>query len=302
MRIVVSGSTGLVGTALTPVLAANGHDVVPLVRRRPVGERAIGWDPMRGTIDRTGLEGADAVIHLASENTFGHWTAAKKRRIRDSRVLGTRLLSEAIAGLARRPQVLLSASATGYYGDRGDEELTEQSAQGDDFLAHVAHDWEAATSAAGDAGIRVVNMRFGVVLDPRGGGLGMMLPFFRLGLGGYVGSGDQYMSWIASHDLMHAIVHLLGSPTLTGPVNVTAPNPVTHRELGKTLGKVLGRPAFVPVPAFALMIVFGRDGAAMVQSGQRALPARLLASGYRFSTDTVEAALRRLLAAPESGR
>lgn len=300
MKIVVSGSTGLIGSNLTPVLASQGHDVVPLVRRRPsAGERAIAWDPEAGTIDRAGLEGADAVIHLAGENVFGRWSPAKKQRIRDSRVQGTRIVSDAIARLTRRPTLLLAASAIGYYGDRGDEALTEQSGPGEDFLAQVSRDWEAATTPAQQAGIRVVNMRMGVVLTPTKGALAMMLPPFRLGLGGPVGSGNQYLSWIALDDAINAILHLLDAPPLAGPVNLTAPNPVTNREFAKTLGKVLGRPAVVTVPMFALRMAFGTDGAAMLQSGQRVLPARLLASGFRFQFTAIEPALHALLTRPE---
>jgi uncharacterized protein len=303
MRIAVSGSTGLIGSALVPALTSQGHEVVRLVRRRPApGERAVGWDPERGTIDRAGLEASDVVIHLAGENVFGRWTPAKQQRIRDSRVQGTRLVSDAIAGLTRAPKLLLAASAIGYYGDRGEEAVTEQSAPGDDFLARLAREWEAATASATRAGIRVANMRFGVVLTPAGGALATMLPPFRLGLGGPVGSGKQYLSWIALDDAINAIVHVLSTTTLAGPVNITAPNPVTNRDFAKTLGKVLSRPAVIPVPAFALRVAFGTEGAAMLQSGQRVLPARLLASGFRFGFEAVEPALRYLLAAPRSGR
>jgi uncharacterized protein (TIGR01777 family) len=298
MKIVVSGSTGLIGSALVPRLVREGHEVVPLVRRRVTpGERALSWAPEDGTIDRAGLEaaGIDAVVHLAGENVFGRWTPAKKQRIRESRVHGTRLVAEAIAGLTRPPRVLLAASAVGYYGDRGEEELTEGSAAGDDFLAHVARDWEAATASAAAAGIRVHNLRFGVVLTPTGGGLGKMLPAFRLGLGGPVGSGNQYFSWIALDDTINAILHVLATPSLAGPVNVTAPTPVTNREFAKTLGKVLGRPAVVTVPSFALRMAFGTDGAAMLQSGQRVMPGRLLASGFQLRYPALESALRGLL-------
>ena len=305
MKIVVSGSTGLIGSALIDALRGRrrDHEIVPLVRR-PVspGEYAIAWDPERGAIDRAGLEGADAVIHLAGENVFGRWSAAKKQRIYDSRVKGTRLVSDALAGLHRPPATLLAASAIGYYGDRGDEPVTEASTPGADFLAHVARDWEAATAAATRAGIRVVNMRMGVVLTTTGGALTKMLPAFRLGLGGPVGSGNQYLSWIALADVLNAIPHLLEKADLVGPVNMTAPVPVTNRAFARTLGKVLGRPAVVTVPAFALRIAFGTDGAAMVQSGQRVLPARLLASGFNFGSPDVEHALRFLLAPSESGR
>jgi uncharacterized protein (TIGR01777 family) len=299
MKIVVSGSTGLVGSALQPVLVRAGHDVVPLVRRPPApGERAIQWNPARGTIDRAGLEGADAVIHLAGENVFGRWTPAKKNRIRDSRVLGTQLVSDALAGLNRRPRTLLAASAVGYYGDRGDEMLTEQSAPGEDFLAHVSREWEAATGAATRAGIRVVNLRFGIVLTATGGALAKMLPPFRLGLGGHIGSGNQYVSWIAMDDVLAAIAFALSTETLAGPVNMTSPNPVTNRELAKTLGKVLGRPAIVAVPSFALRMAFGSEGAAMLESGQRVLPERLRAAGFRYRHETIEATLRDELVKP----
>jgi uncharacterized protein len=301
MKIVVSGSTGLIGSALKRAL--RDHEVVPLVRRRVTsGEHVLAWDPERGTIDRAGLEGADAVIHLAGENVFGRWSPAKKQRIYDSRVKGTRLVSDALAGLRRPPATLLAASAIGYYGDRGEEAVTEESAPGEDFLAHVARDWEAATAPATRAGIRVVNMRNGVVLTTTGGALAKMLPAFRLGLGGTVGSGNQYLSWIVLDDIIDAILHLLGNSNLVGPVNMTAPTPVTNRDFAKTLGKVLGRPAVVPVPAFALRMVFGTEGAAMVQSGQRVLPARLIASGFRFSFREVEPALRHLLAPSERPR
>ena len=303
MKIAVSGSTGLIGSALIPVLASQGHETVRLVRQRAVaGERAVGWDPERGTIDRAGLEGSDAVIHLAGESVVGRWTLAKKQRIRDSRVQGTRLVSDTIAGLARPPKVLLAASAIGYYGDRGEEELTEQSAPGEDFLAHVARDWEAATASAARAGIRVANMRFGVVLARAGGALATMLPAFRLGLGGPVGSGDQYFSWIVLDDVIRGIIHLLATSAFVGPVNITAPHPVTNRDFAKALGNVLGRPAVMPVPRFALRLAFGTEAADVLQNSQRVVPARLLASGFRFSYDVVGPGLRHLLAAPERGR
>ena len=300
MKIVVSGSTGLIGSALVPRLVREGHEVVPLVRRRvPAGERAFSWDPEAGTIDRAGLEAAaiDAVVNLAGENVFGRWTPRKKQRIRESRVHGTRLVADAIAGFAGPPRVLLAASAVGYYGDRGEEVMTEGSAAGEDFLARVASDWEAATAGAAAAGIRVHNLRFGVVLTPTGGGLGKMLPAFRVGLGGPVGSGNQYFSWIALDDAIKAILHVLATPNLAGPVNITSPTPVTNREFAKTLGKVLGRPAVLTAPTFALRIAFGTEGAAMLESGQRVVPVRLLESGFRFCYDTLEPALRHLLAA-----
>jgi uncharacterized protein len=302
LRIAVSGASGLIGSALTRHLTRDGHEVVPLVRRRPgTAERAIGWDPAQGTIDRAGLEGCDAIINLAGESVFGRWTPAKKQRIRESRVAGTRLLSEAIARLERRPRVLLAASAIGYYGDRGAEPLDEQSPRGSDFLADVARDWEAATSPAAAAGVRVVNLRFGIVLTPTGGMLGKMLPAFRLGLGGPIGSGRQYLSWIALDDLLGAIRHLLANDAVSGPVNITAPHAVTQLDFVSTLGRVLRRPALLPIPMFALRLAFGDEAAAMMVSGQRVSPARLVASGYRFRFDSVEPTLRALLAAHGGG-
>lgn len=293
MKIVVTGSTGLIGSRLVKALEARGDSVARLVRGKQ-------WDPARGSIDRSSLEGSDAVIHLAGENIFGRWTEAKKQRIRDSRVQGTRLVSDALAGLTRAPRALLAASAVGYYGDRGSETLTEQSSPGHDFLAEVARDWEQATGSASRAGIRVVNMRFGIVLSPAGGALAKMLPPFRMGLGGPIAGGRQYVSWIEHSDLVNAILHVLERNDLAGPMNLTAPNPVTNREFATTLGKVLGRPSVVPVPSFALRMAFGSDGAAMLQAGQRVLPERLIGSGFQFAFPTIESALRHLLAPAES--
>lgn len=303
MKIVVSGSTGLIGSALTHALKTLDHDVLPLVRRRVApAEHALAWDPERGTIDRVGLEGTDAVIHLAGENVFGRWSAAKQRRIRDSRVQGTRVLCDALAGLHRRPATLLAASAVGYYGDRGDEAVTEASAPGEDFMAHVARDWEAATLPATHAGVRVVNMRIGIVLTRTGGALAIMLPAFRLGLGGPIGSGDQYLSWIVLDDIINAMLHVLNNQNFVGPVNLTAPAPVTNRDFATTLARLLHRPAVFRVPALALRLVLGTGSAALVQSGQRVLPARLEASGFDFAFKDVEGALRYLLAPSERAR
>lgn len=299
MKIVASGSTGLIGSPLVAALQRRGDAVIRLVRPpATAGPDTVLWDPARGTIDRGGLEGVDAVIHLAGENVFGRWSPAKKQRIRDSRVKGTKLLSDTLAGLARPPAVLLAASAIGYYGDRGSEALTEQSPSGEDFLARVAREWEAATAPAAHVGIRVANLRFGVVLTPTGGALAKMLPAFRLGLGGPVGGGSQYLSWIARDDAIQAILHVLMTPSLAGPVNVTAPAPVTNREFAKALGKTLGRPAVVTVPGFALRMAFGAEGAAMLQSGQRVVPARLVASGFQFRYAEITPALHALVGAP----
>jgi uncharacterized protein (TIGR01777 family) len=302
MKIVVGGSTGLIGSPLVEALKERGADVVRLIRRpQAASGDTLRWDTERGTIDRAGLEGVDAVIHLAGENVFGRWTTAKKQRIRDSRVQGTRVVSDAVAALTKRPAVLLAASAIGYYGDQGATQLTERSPAGSDFLADVARDWEAATASAAGAGVRVVNMRFGVVLTPSGGALGKMLPPFRLGLGGPVGSGNQYVSWIERGDVIRAILHLLDRSDLSGPVNMTAPTPVTNREMATSLGTVLHRPSGLPVPAIALKLAFGAEGAEMLQSGQRVLPERLVASGFKFRFETIEPALRYLLARSESG-
>lgn len=302
MRIAVSGATGLIGGALAQRLARGGHEVVPLVRRAALPEeRAIAWDPARGTIDRKALEGCDAVVNLAGESVFGRWTAAKKQRIRESRVAGTRLVSEAIAGLEPPPRVLLAASAVGYYGDTGSTEVTEQSPAGNDFLAQVARAWEAATDPATQAGVRVANLRFAVVLSRSGGALATLLPAFRLGLGGPIGSGAQYFPWIALDDALDAILHVLATDSLSGPVNISAPHAVTQLEFVRTLGRVLRRPAVLPVPPIALRLAFGREAAEFVASGQRVSPARLVAAGYRFRFAELEPALRELLAAPRGG-
>ena len=295
----MSGATGLIGSALVQRLTHDGHEVLRLVRRSPrPGERAAQWDPTRGTIDRNALEGCEAVVNLAGESVFGRWTAAKKQRIRESRVAGTRLVSEAIAGLQRPPRVLLAASAVGYYGDQGSAPVTEQSPAGHDFLADVARDWEAATEPAARAGVRVANLRFAVVLSRLGGALATMLPAFRVGLGGRIGSGAQYFPWIALDDALDAIRYVLATDSLSGPVNISAPQAVTHLAFVRTLGRVLRRPAVLPVPHIALWLAFGGEATAFMESGQRVVPARLLAAGFRFRFAELEPALRELLAAP----
>ncbi|HWP35888.1 MAG TPA: TIGR01777 family oxidoreductase [Thermodesulfobacteriota bacterium] len=298
MRVLVSGSTGFIGSALVPVLEARGDTVVRLVRRPPrPGEAAVAWDPQAGRLDPAGLEGFDAVVHLAGENVAaGRWTAERKRRIRDSRVEGTRLLCEGLARLTRPPQVLVAASAIGYYGDRGAEWLTEESPPGTGFLAEVARAWEGATEPAADRGIRVVRLRIGVVLSPAGGALARMLPLFRRGLGGRIGSGRQYLSWIALPDLTGAVAHVLGPAGPAGPVNAVAPNPVTNAEFAETLGRVLGRPARLPAPAALLRLALGEMADEMLLASARVQPARLLATGYRFRYPELEPALRALLA------
>ncbi|HEX2095486.1 MAG TPA: TIGR01777 family oxidoreductase [Longimicrobiaceae bacterium] len=295
-RVAVTGSTGLIGTALVPALPADGYRVVRLVRSRPEpGGGEVAWDPAAGTIDTAGLEGVDAVIHLAGENVGRRWTAERRRRIRDSRARGTRLLAEALAGLARPPRVLVSASAIGYYGDRGDELLDEGTASGAGFLAEVVREWEASADPARERGIRVVHPRFGVVLTPQGGALQRILPPFRLGVGGRVGSGRQWMSWLTLDDVVEAVRFLLRTEGLSGPVNVAAPHPVTNEEFTRTLGRVLGRPTLFPVPAAALRLALGQMAEETVLASQRVVPRKLLDAGFAFRHPELEGALRAVL-------
>jgi uncharacterized protein (TIGR01777 family) len=298
MNILVSGSTGLVGTALIPTLTAGGHEVVRLVRSRSrsPSKELIGWDPEANYIDAAGLEGLDAIVHLAGEPiAAGRWNALKKARIRDSRVRGTQLLCEALAHTARPPSVLLCASAIGFYGDRGDEVLAESSSSGKGFLAEVCRDWEGATAPARQKGIRVVNLRFGVILSAQGGALAKMLTPFKMGVGGVVGSGRQYMSCIAIDDVVRAIQHSLANASLAGPVNVVGPTAVTNHEFTKTLGKVLGRPTVFPMPAFAARLAFGEMADELLLSSARVEPKKLLESGFQFQSPDLESALRHVL-------
>jgi uncharacterized protein len=292
----VSGSTGLIGRSLVPFLTSGGHEVLRLVRRA-ARESEIQWDPGAGRLDPAQLEGADAVVHLAGENLAARWSTARKQAIRNSRVVGTRLLAEALSRLTRPPRVLVSASAVGIYGNRGDETLTESSAPASrsDFLVDVGREWEAATEPARAAGVRVVRFRSGLVLSPAGGVLGRMLPAFRLGVGGRLGSGRQWMSWISIDDTIGAIHHALTTVGLFGPVNATAPHPVTNREFAATLGRVMGRPAILPVPAIALRLVFGEMADVALLASARVLPERLIQSGYRFRHPQLEGALRFVL-------
>lgn len=297
LHIAVSGASGLIGGALVRHLTTMGHRVSALVRRQP-GPGEIGWDPIADALDSNDLEGLDAVVHLAGENVGVRWTAARKTRIRDSRVRGTRVLSEALARTRQRPAVLVSASAIGIYGDRGDEIITESSAPGpkEDFLAAVGREWENAADPARAGGIRVVHPRFGVVLSPAGGALGKMLLPFRLGLGGRLGSGSQWMSWISIDDVVGALAHLVLNGTLSGPVNITAPEPLRNRDFTRTLGRVLSRPTPFPVPAAALRLVLGEMADSTLLASARVLPERLLQSGYRFTHPDLETALRHVLA------
>ncbi|HZH32120.1 MAG TPA: TIGR01777 family oxidoreductase [Pyrinomonadaceae bacterium] len=302
MKIIVTGSSGLIGSALVAALTGRGDKVTCLVRtaahaRRADGAREVLWNPARGELDASEIEGHDAAVHLAGDPVAeGRWTAEKKRRIRDSRVQGTTLLAATLAQLTRPPRTLLSASAVGYYGDRGDEVLTEASATGADFLSGVCREWEGATGSAQAVGIRVVWLRFGVVLSGRGGALTKMLTPFKLGAGGRIGSGEQYMSWIALDDVTGAILHALAHEELAGAVNVVAPRPVTNGEFTKTLGGVLGRPTVFAVPAFAARLAFGEMADAALLASQRAEPSRLKASNYQFKYPELEGALRHALA------
>ncbi len=297
--ILVSGATGLLAGSLLPMLTAMGFRIRRLVRSAP-GPDDILWDPAAGRLDAKALEGIDAVIHLAGESIAdGRWTTERRRRILDSRTLGTTLLAETLARLQRPPQVLLSASAVGIYGDRGPEVLTEDTPlrTGHDalFVEQVGHAWEAATEPAERAGIRVVRARIGLVLTPRGGALAAMLPPFQVGLGGRMGNGTQYMSWISIDDVIGAMHHILLTNTLRGPVNLTAPTPVTNAEFADTLGTVIHRPSFVPAPAVALRLAVGEMADELLLASTRVIPERLRASGYQFRHPDLTQALQHVL-------
>lgn len=287
MKIAITGSHGMIGRALMPLLEGAGHDVVGLGR----------W-PYSPEM----LAGANAVIHLAGENIASRWTKRRKERIRESRVAGTRSLAEDIAAMPNPLSVLVSASAIGYYGDRGNETMIEEHGRGDGFLAEVCEAWEEATAPARRAHVRVVNLRFGVVLSPTGGALARMLPAFRLGTGGPLGDGRQYMSWIALADAVGVIQRALITRTLEGPVNAVAPNPVTNSEFTETLARVLHRPAFLRMPALAARIAFGEMADAVLLASTRVEPIRLIATGYRFKYPVLEEALRQMLEIPAPAR
>ena len=295
MRISVTGSSGLIGSALVPFLTAQGHEVGRVVRSTTAAG-AWRWDPGAGHVDAGAVNGKDAVVHLAGENiAAGRWSAARKARIRDSRVRGTRVVAQAVARADPRPKALLCASAMGFYGDRGDERLTEASAPGRGFLSEVSREWEEACAPARDQGVRVVNLRFGIVLSPAGGALAKMLLPFRLGAGGVVGSGKQWWSWVALDDAVGAIQHALVTAGLSGPLNVAAPNPVTNAEFTRTLGRVLARPTLFPVPVFAARLAFGEMADALLLASARVVPERLQQTGYVFRHPELEGALRHLL-------
>jgi uncharacterized protein (TIGR01777 family) len=302
MRILVSGSHGLVGKALIGSLTSDGNEIVRLVRGKPSSNAEVEWHPNEGKIDGASLEGLDVVVHLAGESiASGRWSDEKKRAIQESRVLGTVLLSDALARLSRPPAVFLSASAIGYYGNRGDELLTEKSDAGTDFLANVCRAWENATGRAVEKGIRTVRARFGIILDAKEGALAKMLTPFRMGIGGRIGDGKQWMSWIAIDDVVNGLKYLMENGAVSGPVNFVAPNAVTNAEFTKTLGHVLSRPTLFPIPAFGVRLAFGEMGEALLLSGQRVKPGIMEESGFRFTWPTLEPALRDLLTADKRG-
>lgn len=295
MKVALTGSHGLVARHLTPALDAAGHQVLPLVRG-PASRGQVHWDPAAGELDPDALGDVDAVVHLAGKGIFGRWTATHKREVRASRLEGTRLLAERLAGLGRKPAVLVSGSAVGYYGDRGSEELTEVSTRGEGFLAQLVEDWEAATGPAEEAGIRTVKLRSGIVCAADGGALKAQLPVFKLGLGGRLGRGEQWMSWISVDDEVGAILHALGNDGLTGPANLVAPEPVTNAAFTRALAGALHRPAVLAVPAVALKAVVGQEMAdEMLLASQRVAPVALESSGYRFRHPELRGALDAVL-------
>lgn len=296
MNILATGASGFIGSALVPHLTRAGHHVVPLprgeLRRAPNSSTSLSCP----TWDIETNDPIDAVIHLAGENIAQRWTASAKVRIRDSRLHGTESISRALANLNPRPRVLLSASGIGFYGDRGDQILTEESTPGEGFLPDICKQWEAACAPAAKAGIRVVNLRFGVVLDPSGGALKKMLPPFRAGVGGRVGSGKQYWSWITRDDVVRVIDHALNNDSVRGPVNVVSPTPVRNSEFTKTLARVLHRPALFPAPRFALRLLLGEMADAALLASARTIPQRLQQTGFQFTDPDLEPALRKILA------
>jgi len=288
----MSGASGLLGTAIGRALEANGAVVTRLVRAGSRSENQIGWGPGKPLTLTSSL---DAVIHLAGESVVGRWTTAKKARIRDSRVLGARTLAVAVARMETKPQVMVAASAIGYYGDRGDEVLNEESTSGTGFLAEVCREWEVAAGPVQQAGVRVVHIRTGVVLSKHGGALGQMLLPYRLGLGGRLGSGRQWWSWIHIDDVVGAVQHALSHTEVRGPVNLVSPNPVTNAEFTVALGKALSRPTILPAPAFALRLALGEMADEALLASQRVQPERLLASGYEFRFRELSTALANIL-------
>ncbi len=293
-RVLVSGVSGPIGAALLPYLESQGARIVRLVRSPARGTDQISWDPLR-PLAPAAVSGFEAVIHLAGESVAGRWTEAKKKAILESRVQGTRHLAEALAQTQSRPRVLICASAIGYYGNRGNEMLTEASPTGEGFLPEVTREWEAASHIAADAGIRTVNLRFGMVLSPKGGALARMLTPFKLGLGGRIGSGQQWLSWIHVDDIGGVVHHVLQTDSLSGPVNLVAPNPVRNADFTRELASALRRPAFFHVPAFAACLAFGQMADELLLSSERVEPAKLRDSGYAFRFAELRLALEDLV-------
>lgn len=296
MHVLMTGSHGLIGSALMPFLGDGGHQVRRLLRTESDESGTTSWDPEAGTFAPGAFAGIDAVAHLAGESiASGRWTTARKSNIRDSRVIGTRNLCTVLAGLETPPRVLVAASAIGFYGDRGDELLDESAPPGSGFLPGVCQEWEDAVAPARARGIRVVHLRTGIVLSPQGGALAQMLLPFKLGAGGVLGSGNQYMSWVALDDMLGIVLHALTDTSVSGPVNAVAARAVTNREFTKTLGKVLQRPTIFPVPAFAVRLLFGEMGDALLLASTRVAPTRLKEAGFEFAYPDLEGALRHVL-------
>jgi len=295
-RIAIAGASGLLGRAITDRLTRDGYRVIRISRGLAGSLADVRWNPASGELDARALQGVDAIVNLAGEPIAERWTDERRRSILESRVSATTLIARTAATLSPRPRVLLSASAIGYYGDREDETVDEGSAPGRGFLAEVVRAWEGAAEPARDAGIRVVHPRFGIVLSPRGGALARLLPFFRLGVGGKIGAGRQWMSWIGLTDTARAASFLVTDDSLGGAVNLTAPTPVRNAEFARVLGEVLHRPALATVPAFAIRLRFGAMGEETVLAGQRVLPTRLLRAGFRFDFPTLPAAIAHELA------
>jgi uncharacterized protein len=297
VKIIVSGASGLVGSALTDACRAEGHSVSHLVRPgRPLAAHEIRWDPLSAQVDVPWLEGADAVVHLSGANISDErWTPARKQVLRSSRVDSTRVLVDSLAQLRRPPQVFVSASAVGYYGNRGDELLTESREHGRDFLSVLARDWEAEANRAQQIGIRTVILRFGVILSRHGGALPQMIRPFKLGVGGRLGSGQQWLSWVALEDVIRIVRLAIGDSVLRGPVNTVAPGPVRNADFARILGRVLHRPSIFPAPAFALRLALGEMADALLLSSQRAIPEKLLRANYAFKFSDLEETLRTIL-------
>ncbi len=296
MKILISGASGLIGSALKTALSARGDHVLSLTRRNARNDSEITWDPSSNTLDPSRLTNIDGVIHLAGENIASRrWTAAQKARIRDSRVQGTALLAQTIATISSPPKVFISASAIGYYGNRDDETLTENSQPGEGFLPDVSIAWENAAKSATEAGIRTVHPRIGLVLSTAGGALGKMLLPFKLGLGGIIGSGNQYMSWITLDDLVSLFLFAIDNESISGAINAVSPTPVTNREFTKTLGRVLSRPTIFPLPAFAAKLALGEMADALLLASTRVISSRLENTSFSFAHPHLEPALRHLL-------